>query len=207
MLKRLFLLVVTLMLLSSSAWAADKNEKEIAKTSFDSIVKGIVTEIQQSYDKEDSAILKTKFGWKKYKYTKFKYAAKVKETGLVNTPYKGFLEMSFDIQELSEENYYGYYKTKAAANISPVKPDQWSPIFDDYYFHLFTYEYQNGKWKLVRSQATTDLGDYTTLGDEEHFDVYTDISKDAVYNPLDIYLIKNYAKSPHQWVKRRERNY
>ena len=201
MLKRLFLLVVTLMLLSSSAWAADKNEKEIAKTSFDSIVKGIVTEIQQSYDKEDSAILKTKFGWKKYKYTKFKYAAKVKETGLVNTPYKGFLEMSFDIQELNEENYYGYYKTKDAANISPVKPNQWSPIFDNYYFHLFTYEYQNGKWTLVRSQATTNLGDSTILGDEEHYDVYTDIGKDAVYNPLDIYLIKNYAKSPHQWVK------
>lgn len=111
------------------------------------------------------------------------------------------------LQELNGENYYGYYKTKAAANISPVKPDQWSPIFDDYYFHLFTYEYQNGKWKLVRSQATTDLGDYTTLGDEEHYDVYIDIDKDAVYNPLDIYLIKNYAKSPHQWVKRRERNY
>ena len=89
MLKRLFLLLVTLMLLSSSALAADKNDKEIAKTSFDSIVKGIVTEIQQSYDKEDSAILKTKFGWKKYKYTKFKYAAKVKETDLVNTPYMG----------------------------------------------------------------------------------------------------------------------
>ena len=207
MLKRLFLLVVTLMLLSSSAWAADKNEKEIAKTSFDSIVKGIVTEIQQSYDKEDSAILKTKFGWKKYRYTKLKYATKVKETGLVNTPYKGFLEMSFDIQELNEENYYGYYKTKAAANISPVKPDQWSPVFDDYYFHLFTYEYQNGKWKLVRSQATTDLGDYTTLGDEEHYDVYNDIDKDAVYNPLDIYLIKNYAKSPHQWVKYIGSNY
>ena len=207
MLKRLFLLVVTLILLSSSALAAEKNEKEMAKTSFDSIVKGIVTEIQQSYAKEDSAILKTKFGWKKYRYTKLKYATKVKETGLANTPYKGFLEMSFDIQELSEENYYGYYKTKAAANISPVKPDQWSPIFDDYYFHLFTYEYQNGKWKLVRSQATTDLGDYTTLGDEEHFDVYIDISKDAVYNPLDIYLIKNYAKSPHQWVKYIGSNY
>ena len=207
MLKRLFLLLVTLMLLSSSALAADKNDKEIAKTSFDSIVKGIVTEIQQSYDKEDSAILKTKFGWKKYKYTKFKYAAKVKETGLVNTPYKGFLEMSFDIQELNEENYYGYYKTKDAANISPVKPNQWSPIFDNYYFHLFTYEYQNGKWTLVRSQATTNLGDSTILGDEEHYDVYTDIGKDAVYNPLDIYLIKNYAKSPHQWVKYIGRNY
>ena len=49
--------------------------------------------------------------------------------------------------------------------------------------------------------------DMSLLSLEQLIEVYNDIDKDAVYNPLDIYLIKNYAKSPHQWVKYIGRNY
>lgn len=201
---------MSLMMFAVSGYA-EKSEAEIAKESFNAMVADITGQIEASYKAQDTVILRapddneTKRGWVKYKYDNLVYDTKFSETGEKSVPYTATLEMSFVIYNLHKHGYPVYAKSKNAADLVATNEADWEWATDDGTFNLFTYEYSNGKWNLVKSQYASESvyeknSGYDKILERNDWHMqYKNYSDGKLYNPLDIYLIKNYKKSPHMW--------
>ena len=210
MMKKLLVMLMALMMCAASGYA-EKSEAEIAKESFGAMVADITGQIEASYKAQDTVILcapddnENKRGWVKYKYDNLVYDTKFSETGERLVPYKATLEMSFVIYNLHKQGYPVYAKSKNAADLVATSEADWEWATDDGTFNLFTYEYSNGKWNLVKSQygyesAYEKNSGYDKILERDDWHMhYKDYSDGKLYSPFDIYLIKNYKNSPHMW--------
>lgn len=208
--KKLLVMLMALMMCAASVYA-EKSEAEIAKESFNFMVADITRQIEASYKAQDTVILRApddnenKRGWVKYKYDNLVYDTKFSETGERLVPYKATLEMSFVIYNLHKQGYPVYAKSKNAADFVATSEADWEWATDDGTFNLFTYEYSNGKWNLVKSQygyesAYEKNSGYDKILERDDWHMhYKDYSDGKLYSPFDIYLIKNYKNSPHMW--------
>lgn len=218
MMKKLLVMLMALMMFATSGYA-EKSEAEIAKESFNAMVADITGQIEASYKAHDSAIVyapdreyssydneSRKRGWCRYMYDYFYYDTKFIEPAVEDEPYKATLEMSFTMLNVNNHLYPKYFDTaEEAANVPCDKDQYWQWTDDLPFFVLFTYEYKKGQWHLIKSQTAKGTvyepgsGYDKVLDEEDKHIVYGDFKNHKLYKPLDIFLVKNHAKSPFLW--------
>lgn len=214
--KKLLIMFMMVMMFAATAYADNgkQSEAEIAKAKFNAMVADITGQIDASYKNGDYIVLKHNGYYHKYMLVNFKYVSKFDETAIKEKPYVGTIEMTFDAVKLFDDNNMSF-KTKEAAMVSTsnknwnrFKSEHWDYVFDDPYFNLFVYEYHNGQWVLANSKVNIDKErvensgyDIMTDAEDVHY-VYDDIDENKLYDPLDIYMVKNYKKSPCSWYKK-----
>lgn len=216
MMKKLLIMFMMVMMFAATAYADNGNqsEAEIAKAKFDAMVADITGQIEASYKNGDYIVLKRKGYYHKYMLVDFKYISKFYETTIEEKPYIGTIEMKCDAIKLLDYDDK-LFETKEAAMISTsnkrwnlFRGKHWFYVFEDPYFNLFVYEYHNGQWVLTNSKVfsyeeddeNSDYDIMTKRGDL--FPFYDDLDENKLYDPLDLYLVKNYKKTPYSWYKR-----
>ena len=216
MMKKLLIMFMMVMTFAATAYADNgkHSEAEIAKAKFNAMVADITGQIEASYKNGDYIVLRHNGYYHKYMLVNFKYVSKFEETAIKEKPYVGTIEMKCDAIKLFDDNNM-LFKTKEAAmastsnkNWNVFKSKHWDYVFDDPYFNLFVYEYHNGQWVLTNSKEPIDKErvensgyDIMTNAEDVHY-VYDDIDENKLYDPLNIYMVKNYKKSRYSWYKK-----
>lgn len=208
---------MVMMLFTATGFAetAKQTEADVAKEKFNVMVADIVKTVEASYKAKDSFVLyhepteESASGWSKHYFDELEYDVIFYEPKASGEPMRATLETMFYWYFAEPRNHeIPYFKTKQEAEAIPCdyrinNPNAiWCVNGDDRWFVLFTYEYKNGRWNLVRSQH--GYQSFTILGSgydnilhemDRHME-YKDFSDKKIHQPLDVLLAKNHKKNP-----------